>query len=235
VKKQKMMIVAAGLVLLMFIGSMFVVEIANSLSRSNPMRFWLVPVYMFSVFALLVFFLGRASGRTRSQDPVEEDHETFIERLEEEEDRTPEQSRRLETRERVRDETGKRATEDTASQEKKFPPLLGIWIVLFLVVMAISLPWGGTAVNGKILEGKFLLGEHGEYTEVGRFKFVISGLMTAGLGLFAPFAVYSLRNRAKQGEKAFATFFVIASALVGSMFFLKSIGMVLKALTYRPG
>jgi hypothetical protein len=59
--------------------------------------------------------------------------------------------------------------------------LLIIWAAAFLTFgtfIVTSLCWGGAALNGKVQEGRFYLGDHGEFREVGRGYYAVSAVLS---------------------------------------------------------
>jgi hypothetical protein len=61
---------------------------------------------------------------------------------------------------------------------KKF---LVVWAVAFLTFgafMVTALWWGGAALNGKVEDGRFYFGEHGQFREVGRAYYAISAALS---------------------------------------------------------
>jgi len=65
------------------------------------------------------------------------------------------------------------------------------WLIVTAVFIIVSLAMGGTAVNGKIENGHFYLGEHGVYKEVSKTTYITSALwlpiwVLLGAGSFAP-------------------------------------------------
>lgn len=60
------------------------------------------------------------------------------------------------------------------------------WIGICLVFFIFSLITGGAAITGKIVDGRYYLGAHGNYPEVSRGIYVFSALLSAAFGLTLP-------------------------------------------------
>lgn len=52
------------------------------------------------------------------------------------------------------------------------------WLLNFVVFVAIASYLGGNAINGKVEDGRYFLGSHGNYTEVSYEIFVYSKIHT---------------------------------------------------------
>lgn len=66
--------------------------------------------------------------------------------------------------------------------------LVAIGILNFACYVAISLALGGDAVNGKIENGHFYLGEHGHFTEVSSSVYGYSRIHTHSVWITHPLA-----------------------------------------------
>jgi hypothetical protein len=54
----------------------------------------------------------------------------------------------------------------------------GVAFLTFAIFVITSLSWGGTALNGKIEDGRFYFGDRGEFREVGRSRYAISAVLS---------------------------------------------------------
>ena len=79
--------------------------------------------------------------------------------------------------------------------------LFAVAAVNFSAFFALSLAWGGDALNGKAVDGRFYLGNHGRYVEVteGRWRFsrahAISVCVTHPLAVFVGGALLTYSRR----------------------------------------
>jgi hypothetical protein len=210
--------------LLMGIGIKYIADIANSLPDGNPLGFLLVPLFIIAMLTIIVFILLRTPSLETlcSQD---QDADTESGEVQEE---------------APADEDGKdgdtgyppdHAGRGTPASWLRSPRILiGVWVLLFLIVLGISMLLGGSAVNGRIMAGRFFLAEHGDYTEVSRLTFVLSCMLDALLGIWLPVALYANRRSLKPGNRGFAFLFVIGGSFVGGFILLKALWAVLRAL-----
>jgi hypothetical protein len=61
---------------------------------------------------------------------------------------------------------------------KKLRAIGAVALLTFGAFMATGLGWGGAALNGKVEDGRFYLGEHGQFREVGRGKYATSAVLS---------------------------------------------------------
>lgn len=104
--------------------------------------------------------------------------------------------------------------------------LITFVIISFLVFWITAVIFGGDAVNGKIEDGRFYFGSHGEYTEVSRTAYVASAsyvmIMTAivGIGMLLVFWFFvkegiSIKDLKEEG---FNCIYLIIPLLIGCGF-----------------
>ena len=115
------------------------------------------------------------------------------------------------------------------SRRKTATSIMGImtfFAVTFIAFVLSSIIFGGDAVNGKIEDGRFYFGSHGEYTEVSRAAYVTSAgyvmVMSAivGLGLVLVFLFFIRKGITHKDlkEASILDLFIFFPLLIGSGF-----------------
>jgi hypothetical protein len=64
------------------------------------------------------------------------------------------------------------------ARSKKFVVLWATGVLTFAAFIVSDLSWGGSALNGKVEQGKYYLGERGKYLEVGRGTYAASAALS---------------------------------------------------------
>ena len=77
---------------------------------------------------------------------------------------------------------------------KKFLVVWAIGFATFGAFMLTTLLWGGAALNGKIENRRYYLGEHGEFREIGRGYYAISAALSAAWPPMLVIAVSQVRS-----------------------------------------
>ena len=79
-------------------------------------------------------------------------------------------------------------------EKRAIKSIFAFFVISFLAFWVISVTFGGDAVNGKIEDGRYYFGSHGEYTEVSRTAYVASAsfvmILCAIISFFLLFVFY---------------------------------------------
>jgi len=105
--------------------------------------------------------------------------------------------------------------------------LITFFIISFLVFWITAVIFGGDAVNGKIEDGRYYFGSHGEYTEVSRAAYVASAgyvmimMAIVGFGMLLVFWVFVVKEGISikdLKEEGFNCIYLIIPLLIGCGF-----------------
>lgn len=214
---------AVLLVATLFFGGGIIIAIANSLSKDNPLHFWLPPIFMFLWFIALLIYLPRGK-----RDEEQEDSDKR------QPDKTVEPSREFSTNltiaEPVETIRNKQSKNTIGRKYSKYQIICPIgFVIAFGILISSSFIAGGSAVNGKIENGKFFLGEHGNFTEVNRLGYILSTANTFILGVLLPFAAHALSSISwknedtKKTNKKFMLVFIVFASFVGGFVVIESL------------
>jgi hypothetical protein len=232
---------AVLLVAALFFGGSIVVAIANWLPADNPLHFWLPPVFMVSWFFLLIAYLSYAKRAQGQEGPTKSQTDEGQETAEDVVGQTSTQAVSTEV-EPARPLAATRENQPESSPGQKHNKYLIACIVacvvLFMVLILGTFLAGGTAAQGKIQQGRFYLGEGGDYTQVSPLGYTLSAVHTLILGALFPFAVYAACSMSrkdpmiKMRDDKFRLIFVVFASFIGCYLVIDSlICCILAALT----
>jgi hypothetical protein len=213
------------LVAALFFGGGIIVAIANFLSEGNPLHFWLPPIFAFSWFIALLVYLSRGK-RDEGQENFDKTQP------DKREEPSQDVSANLATVELAETIQNKPSKNTAGKKNNKYQKICLIGFILaFGILFLSSLIAGGTAISGKIENGRFFLGEHGAYTEVTRLGYILSTVNTFVMGVLFPFAAsWKSENIESRQVKRFRLFFVVFASFIGGGFALASLRSCILAI-----
>lgn len=111
--------------------------------------------------------------------------------------------------------------------------MFAVWFLTFAIFFAVSFR-SGAAITGKFVSGHYYLGQHSNYTEVSRSRYVFSALLTALVGLEFPILAWSAIwcDSRKKKQPIWHPVYLggaLLSLVVGGGFFCGSIRCILGA------
>lgn len=116
---------------------------------------------------------------------------------------------------------------------KKFVVIWATAFLTFAAFMITALSWGGAALNGKVEGGRFYIGDHGEYREVGRGVYATSAALTMIWPPALVLGVSQLRGvfPATGDSKKLFLVLTIFFSLIAAAFSISSLLCLLGAIT----
>ena len=116
---------------------------------------------------------------------------------------------------------------------KKFLILWATAFLTFATFMVTSICWGGAALNGKAENGRYYLGEHGKFREVGRSYYAASAALSMIWPPALVLGISQIRHyfpATPQTRKLFL-FITIFAGLIAAAFSIASLICLWKAFT----